>query len=93
MSILFDVGAVVSAVLMGYLLYLVLFERGTLYSTSTEVHGLDDQQRLRLLSALLGTPPQRIDSSRVLREGPELYDVQLAAIAAAQRSIHLEAYI
>lgn len=93
MSILFDLGALISALLLGYLFYLVLFERGTFYGTSAEIHGLGDQQRLRLLSAVLGTPPQRIDSIRVLREGPELYDVQLAAIAAAKCSIHLEAYI
>jgi cardiolipin synthase len=93
MRVLLDLGAFLAVLLLGYLFYLVLFERGTLYKTSTGIHGLGDQQRLRLLSALLGTPPQNIDSCRVLREGPELYDVQLAAIAAAQRSIHLEAYI
>lgn len=93
MRVLLDLGAVFAVLLLGYLFYLVLFERGTLYRTSAEVHGLGDQQRLCLLSVLLGTPPQYIDSCRVLREGPELYDVQIAAIAAAKRSIHLEVYI
>lgn len=93
MSSLLDVGAFLAVLLLGYLFYLVLFERGAFYRTSTAVHGLSQSQRLRLLSAVLGTPAQRIDSIRVLREGADLYDVQLAAIAAAKRSIHLEVYI
>jgi cardiolipin synthase len=93
MRILLDVGAVLAALLLAYLFYLVLFERGVFYRTSTTLHELGESQRLRLLSAVLGTPAQRIDSTRVLQEGADLYDVQLAAIAAARRSVHLEAYI
>lgn len=93
MRILLDVGALFASLLLGYLFYLVLFERGVFYRTSTTLHGLSESQRLGLLSAVLGTPVQRIDSIRVLREGTDLYDVQLAAIAAAKRSVHLEAYI
>ncbi|HEY0939801.1 MAG TPA: phospholipase D-like domain-containing protein [Steroidobacter sp.] len=93
MRVLIDLGALFAVLLLGYLFYLVLFERGALYRTNTEVHGLGDRQRLRLLGALLETPPLHIESFRVIREGPELYDVQLEAIAAAKRSIHLEAYI
>lgn len=93
MSFLLDLYALIAVLLFSYLFYLVLFERGPLYRTSTPVHELSDQQRLRLLGALLGTPSKRIDSMRVLREGAELYDVQLAAIAAAKTSVHLEVYI
>jgi cardiolipin synthase A/B len=93
MSFLLNTGALLATLLLGYLFYLVLFERGVFYRTSTAVHELSEPQRLRLLSAVLGTPAQRIDSIRVLREGADLYDVQLAAIAAAKRSVHLEAYI
>lgn len=93
MRILLDVGALLAALLLGYLFYLVLFERGIFYRTSTALHELNESHRLRLLSAVLGTPEQRIDSIRVLREGADLYEVQLAAIAAAKRSVHLEAYI
>src|SRR5690606_4978594 len=85
MRVLFDLGALFAVLLLGYLFYLVLFERGALYRTNTEVHGLGDRQRLRLLGALLETPPLHIDSFRVIREGPELYDAQLEAIAAAKR--------
>ncbi|MDY6948563.1 MAG: phospholipase D-like domain-containing protein [Pseudomonadota bacterium] len=93
MSFVLNTGALLATLLLGYLFYLVLFERGVFYRTSTAVHELSEPQRLRLLSALLGTPAQRIDSIRVLREGTDLYDVQLAAIAAAKHSVHLEAYI
>ena len=93
MRILLEVGALIAPLLLGYLLYLVLFERGVFYRTNAALHELNESQRLRLLSAVLGTPAQRIDSIRVLREGADLYDVQLAAITAAKRSVHLEAYI
>lgn len=93
MRTLFDLGALIAVLLLGYLLYLLLFERGGFYRTSTSVHGLDDDQRLRLLSALLASPPQSIQSFRVLREGRELYETQLGAIREARRSVHLEAYI
>lgn len=93
MRVLFDVSALLAIFLLGYLLYLLLFERGALYRTSDAVHGLEDEQRLRLLSALLATPPQSIDSFQVLKDGAGLYESQLAAIGAARHSIHLEAYI
>jgi cardiolipin synthase len=85
--------ALVSMLLVGGLLYLLLFERGALYRVSERVHDLDDEQRLRLLSAALATPVQPLYSQRLLRDGDELYDAQLEAIRQARRSVHLEAYI
>jgi cardiolipin synthase A/B len=93
MRTLFDVAATVAVLVLGYLLYLLLFERGALYRVTGSIHELDDDQRLRLLSALLGTPTQAVDSFAVLREGRGLYEAQLAAIRAARQTIHLEAYI
>ncbi|HSH67689.1 MAG TPA: hypothetical protein VLB84_18250, partial [Bacteroidia bacterium] len=93
MRTLFDVAAVTAVLLLGYLLFLLLFERGALYRTSDAVHGLSDEARLGLLSTLLSTPVQTIDSLQMLREGGGLYEAQLVAIRAARRSIHLEAYI
>lgn len=93
MRILFDVGAAAAVLLLGYLLYLLLFERGALYRTSDSLHQLDDGERLRLLSAVLGSPVQAVNSFRVLREGQDLYEAQVAAIRQARRSVHLEAYI
>jgi cardiolipin synthase A/B len=93
MRLLFDVGALLAVLVLGYLLYLLLFERGAFYRVSGTVHEFDDQQRLRLLSTLLATPVQAIQTFAVLREGRELYEAQLEAIRSAQQSIHLEAYI
>jgi cardiolipin synthase A/B len=93
MRTLFDIGAVVAVLVLGYLLYLLLFERGAFYRVTGSVHELDHEQRLQLLSTLLATPTQAIASFAVLREGQGLYDAQLAAIRDARRSIHLEAYI
>lgn len=42
MRILIDLGALFAVLLLGYLFYLVLFERGAFYKTSTDVHGLGD---------------------------------------------------
>jgi cardiolipin synthase A/B len=93
MRTLFDLGATVAVLVLGYLLYLLLFERGAFYRVTGSVHQLDDDQRLRLLGALLGSPTQAVRSFAVLREGRGLYEAQLDAIRAARQSIHLEAYI
>ncbi len=93
MTLLLDLGAILLVLLLGLLLFLVLFERGTSYRTSRPVHHLDDADRMRILTMVLATPVQTINSLRVFREGSELYEPQLAAIRAAQHSVHLEAYI
>lgn len=93
MRLLFDIAALLAAIVLGYLFYLLLFERGAFYRVSGAVHELDDRQRLRLLSALLATPAQAIQSFVVLSEGRGLYEAQLEAIRSARRSVHLEAYI
>ena len=90
---LFDVGAILAMVLLCYLLYLVLFERGTLYTTSEPLDQLDDEERLRVLSSVLATPAQPIESVQLVNEGAELYRCQIAAIRTARRSVHYEAYI
>jgi cardiolipin synthase len=91
--VLLQLAAILSMLLVGGLLYLLLFERGPLYRLSEQVHELDDEQRWRLLSAGLATPVQALHSQQLLRNGDQLYAAQLEAIRQAQRSIHLEAYI
>ena len=93
MTHLVDLLAILAVLLLGLLLFLLLFERGALYRTSTPVHQLDEAERMRVLTAVLATPVQSIHSLQVLREGRELYEPQLAAIRAAKHSVHLEAYI
>jgi cardiolipin synthase A/B len=93
MTLLLNIGAVLAVLLLGLLLFLLLFERGASYRTSVPVHRLDDAERLRILATLLAKPILPIHSLQVLREGDELYVPHLAAIRAATQSVHLEAYI
>jgi hypothetical protein len=90
---LLNLGAILAVLLLGLLLFLLLFERGASYRTSQSVHQLDDADRLRILTTVLATPVQSINSLQVLREGSGLYEPQLADIRAAKHSVHLEAYI
>jgi cardiolipin synthase A/B len=93
MTLLMDVLAIVAVLVLGLLLYLLLFERGTFYRTSAPVHHLDDMHRLRVLTSILAAPVQAIHSLQVLREGTQLYAPQIQAIREACHSVHLEAYI
>lgn len=93
MTLLIDVFSVLAIFLLAFLLYLLLFERGASYRTSDPVHHLDDAERLRVLSGLLGASVESIRSLQILEEGPELYQSELDAILVAKRSVHLEAYI
>lgn len=90
---LLTVLSILGALVLAWLLWLLLFERGPSYRTSDPLHELSDDERIRRLSALLGTPAQAIHSMRLVQEGPGLYEAQIAAIRAATSSIHLEAYI
>lgn len=93
MTLLLNIGAVLAALVLAWLLYLLLFERGAMYRASAPVHELGDRERWRLLAAVLGAGVQSIRSLQVLNEGPRMYESQIAAIRAAKSSVHLEAYI
>jgi cardiolipin synthase len=93
MTLLLDLAGVAAVAIVALLLFLLLFERGTLYRTSSPVHQLDDAGRLRILTTILGARTQRIDSIELLKEGAQLYEAQLAAIRCAKHSLHLESYI
>ena len=93
MTVLLNFIAVVGALVLAWLIYLLLFEQGPFYRTSTSLHELDDVERLRLLTAVLGTPVQSVRSLQVINEGAGIYDAQIAAIRESKGSVHLEAYI
>lgn len=88
-----EVVSLIATVVLGYLMYLVLFERGASYRIESRIDALDDDARLQLLSAVLATPVSAIRSAELIREGSELYESQLAAIRAAMNTVHLETYI
>jgi cardiolipin synthase A/B len=93
MTLLIDVFSVPAILLLAFLLYLLLFERGASYRTSLPVHQLDEAERMRVLSGLLGASVESIRSLQVLKEGSELYRSELEAIRVAKHSVHVEAYI
>jgi cardiolipin synthase A/B len=93
MNLILQFGAIFAALVLMYLLWLLLFERGAFYRTSEAVHQLDDAGRMRLLTSLLASPTQSIESLRVIRNGAGFYEEQAAAIRSATRSVHLETYI
>ena len=88
-----DVIGFLTAIVLAYLVFLVLFERGPSYGIDKSVHALSEDARIRLLNMVLATPTLAIRSMRLLTEGTGLYESQLAAIRAASHSVHLEAYI
>lgn len=93
MMFLLDLAGMIAVALVTLLLFLLLFERGTLYRTSSPVHQLDDASRIRILTTILGAPAQPIDSLELLTEGFQIYESQLVAIRSAKQSVHLESYI
>jgi len=93
MTLLLNLIAVLGSLVVLWLLYLFLFERGASYRTSAPLYELDELERLRLLTAVLGTPAQAIQTLQVINEGAGMYEPQIAAISAAKSSVHLEAYI
>jgi cardiolipin synthase len=82
-----------ATIVLGFLTYLLLFERGATYSVGAAAHALDDAGRARLLTDLLAIPLERIDAFEVLSEGASMYDAYVAAIRGATQTVHLETYI
>ena len=89
----FHVLAVAAVVVLGALLCLVLFEPGLPYVVSGALPRPDSHEFLGLAAALVDTPilgQSRID---VLANGAAFYAAELDAIAKAERSVHLEAFV
>jgi cardiolipin synthase len=81
-------------VLLGFLLFLALFEPILPYKISRPVAvPLDSEEFLRMLEALTDAQIHRRNRIEVLANGEVFYEAELAAIRAARHSINLEAYI
>jgi cardiolipin synthase len=85
--------AIVCFVIVGVLLFLVLFEPGLEYNVKAPTHGLESEEFLCLLGALSDAQVHRDSQVEVLTNGETFYQAELAAIPGATRSINLEAYI
>ena len=90
---LFNVLAIFAWALLGFLLFLVLFEPGLRYEIHPRPVDLESDEFLRLLGALCDTEIHGRSRFEVLSNGEAFYPAQLAAIAAARETINLEAYI
>ncbi len=92
-SLFFEIPAVLAFVALGFLLVLVLFEPGLRYRINPRRIAIDSPEFLRLLGALCDAEGRACDPVEVLNDGSNFYAAELAAIARATETIHLEAYI
>jgi cardiolipin synthase A/B len=93
LSLLLDIICMAALGIVGTLLFLVLFEPGLYYRVAAPVHALQEDDKLALLTALLGAQVRSAAEVRVFHDGADFYAAQLEAIASAQETVHLEAYI
>jgi len=91
-STFFTVVAVTAILLQSFLLFLFFFEPSLPYKVWNPPPPASPEF-LNLLEALLDVRSYRSSKVEVLTNGTSFYPTELSAIAAAQKSINLEAYI
>jgi cardiolipin synthase A/B len=91
--ILVDALSVAAVLIVGLLVFLLLFEPGLYYRLAAPVHDLEDDDKLHLLTGLVGGAVRQAEEVLVFSRGEDFYAAQLAAIVAARHTVHLEAYI
>ncbi len=90
---LYDIAAILALLIVGFLLFLILFERGLDYHVRAPEAAVDSNQYLCLLAALSDAQIHRHNRVRVLTNGQQFYPAMLEAIRSATDTIDLEAYI
>ena len=85
--------AIICFVVVGTLLFLVLFEPGLTYQVKRPGHPLDSDDFVCLIGALADAQVHRDSHIEVLTNGKRFYEAELEAIRNAKRSVNLEAYI
>jgi cardiolipin synthase A/B len=83
----------ISLLLSAIALLLVLLEPSVAYRIVCPAIAPRDAAFTSELATLCGTVERGVDSIEVFSHGVEFYEAELAAIRAATRSVHLEAYI
>src|ERR671912_1842769 len=76
--------------LVAFLLFLVLFEPGLAYRVEAPEAPLDSPAFLHQLGALADAQVHPDSRVEVLTDGPQFYDSELAAVAAAGRTVNAE---
>lgn len=93
-STAFLVIAIIAIALLGFLLFLALFEPGLAYKISAhETEPLESEDFLCVLEAITDSKIHRRGRVEVLTNGEVFYEAELEAIRAAQQSVNIEAYI
>ncbi len=91
--LLFEIAGAISICVVSFLLLLVLVEPGLRYRICPSPIAIDSPEFLRLLGALCDAKVRACDPIEVLNGGSNFYAAELAAIAQASATVHLEAYI
>jgi cardiolipin synthase len=90
----FDVIAVGSVAIVAFMLVLALFTPGIAYKVSGAGSlDLDAEGFLRMVEAITDAQVRRPSSVEVLTNGEVYFEAELEAIARAEHSVNLEAYI
>jgi cardiolipin synthase len=89
----FFILSIIANLIVLVLLLLVLFEPSLRYKVQALDVPLDSERFLCLLGALADAQVHRDSQVEVLTNAEHFYEAQLQAIAAARRSVHLEAFI
>jgi cardiolipin synthase len=93
-STAFLVIAVIAIALLGFLLFLALFEPGLAYKISSPTtEPLDSEDFLCVLEAITDSKIHRHGRVEVLTNGEVFYEAELEAIRQARESVNIEAYI
>ncbi len=85
--------AIISMVIVGLLVFLILFEPGLEYLVEAPEASLDSDEYLCLLGALADAEIHDNSSIQVLTNGDVFYEAELAAIRAAKQTVNMERYI
>lgn len=83
----------ISGAVLGVLFLLVLAEPGLRYEVNERPPAPGEHELLGLVAALADAPVGQVTRSDLLFDGRQFYPAMLEAIARAQRSVHLEAYV
>jgi cardiolipin synthase len=83
----------VALVVLGVFVLLVLVEPSVAYRIDAPAAAPREPAFAEQLAALCGAARHPVEKALVLSRGEAFYDAEIAAIRAAKRSVHLEAYI
>ena len=85
--------AIIPILMLGFLTYLLFFERGPTYSPLQRPFTETDSSLLSWWRTILSLPSSTLTQTNVISSGMGFYDHHIKLIESATSSIHLETYI